>query len=158
MDQPSRSTNTNTTDTSGATRLDPAPDAEARQAQEGWSETGALNNAALSGTSSSSLDDGANAGSGSAGASGGAQTYSGAAGGSNDLPGSGSGSTSSGGKSDFDAPNASFDTDIGGKNDPGRAALGAMEARNMPSAGGAGPRQEKVTKDGQFDVLDETSA
>ncbi|KAF1945934.1 hypothetical protein EJ02DRAFT_395188 [Clathrospora elynae] len=36
--QPSASTNTNNTDTSNATRLDPAVDAHAREAQEGWNE------------------------------------------------------------------------------------------------------------------------
>lgn len=36
--QPSSSTTTNTTDTSNATRLNPAVDAEARDAQQGWSE------------------------------------------------------------------------------------------------------------------------
>ena len=42
MSQPSRSTNTNTTDTSNAIRLDPAADAEARAASEGWQEEGML--------------------------------------------------------------------------------------------------------------------
>lgn len=41
--QPSHSTTTNTTDTSGATKLAPAVDAETREAQEGWSETQQLN-------------------------------------------------------------------------------------------------------------------
>ena len=41
--QPSYSTTTNTTDVSGATRLEPAPDAEARQASEEWSESSQLN-------------------------------------------------------------------------------------------------------------------
>ncbi|CAO2651961.1 Nn.00g002440.m01.CDS01 [Neocucurbitaria sp. VM-36] len=36
--QPSSSTTTNITDTSNATKLDPAVDAQAREAQEGWSE------------------------------------------------------------------------------------------------------------------------
>jgi hypothetical protein len=36
--QPSSSTTTNTTDTSNATKLNPAVDAEARDAQAGWSE------------------------------------------------------------------------------------------------------------------------
>ncbi|KAF2126951.1 hypothetical protein P153DRAFT_399031 [Dothidotthia symphoricarpi CBS 119687] len=40
--QPSASTTTNTTDTSNATRLDPAIDAETRGAQEGWSEESQL--------------------------------------------------------------------------------------------------------------------
>jgi hypothetical protein len=41
--QPSKSTNTNNTDTSGATKLNPAVDAEAREATEGWGETQQLN-------------------------------------------------------------------------------------------------------------------
>lgn len=36
--QPSASSNTNNTDTSNATRLDPAVDAHTREAQEGWNE------------------------------------------------------------------------------------------------------------------------
>ncbi|KAF2220469.1 hypothetical protein BDZ85DRAFT_302744 [Elsinoe ampelina] len=41
--QPSKSTTTNTTDTSGATELAPAPNADARLAEEEWSETRQLN-------------------------------------------------------------------------------------------------------------------
>jgi len=41
--QPSYSTNTNNTDTSGAARLNPAVDAEAREATEAWSETQQMN-------------------------------------------------------------------------------------------------------------------
>ncbi|KAF2686980.1 hypothetical protein K458DRAFT_416300 [Lentithecium fluviatile CBS 122367] len=41
--QPSKSTNTNNTDVSSATKLNPAVDAEAREAQEGWNETAQLN-------------------------------------------------------------------------------------------------------------------
>ncbi|EAT81932.1 hypothetical protein HBI56_083210 [Parastagonospora nodorum] len=40
--QPSASSNTNNTDTSNATRLDPAVDAHAREAQDGWSEEQSL--------------------------------------------------------------------------------------------------------------------
>lgn len=41
--QPSKSTTTNTTNTSGATKLDAAVDAEAREAQQGWNENVQLN-------------------------------------------------------------------------------------------------------------------
>jgi hypothetical protein len=41
--QPSAGTTTNNTDTSGATVLPPAVDAESREAQEGWSENAQLN-------------------------------------------------------------------------------------------------------------------
>ena len=43
--QPSASTTTNTTDTSSATKLDPAVDAQAREAQEGWSEEKTISSA-----------------------------------------------------------------------------------------------------------------
>ena len=59
---------------------------------------------------------------------------------------------------DSDAPNASFNTDIGGKDDPGRVALGEMQGENTPFAGGAGPKQGQVSNDGQFDVLKEESS
>ena len=155
MNQPSASTNTNTTDTSGARTLDAAPDAEARLAQEGWHETSQLNaGSSLSGQSS-----------GGAG-----PTYSAAvsgAGGENVNPASGAGSAQAGapkgqnlqeGGFSSDAPNASFNTDIGAKNDPGRAALGKMEASDVPVGGGEGLRQGQISKDGQFDALGETSA
>ena len=59
---------------------------------------------------------------------------------------------------DSSAPNASYTTDIGGKNDPGRVALGQMEEENTPFAGGAGPKDGKVSNDGQYDTLGETNA
>lgn len=57
-----------------------------------------------------------------------------------------------------DEPNASFNNDVGGENDPGRAALGTMQARDVPVAGGAGARHGEISNDGQFDSLDDTSA
>ncbi|KAK3722400.1 hypothetical protein LTR37_002391 [Vermiconidia calcicola] len=157
MDQPSRSTNTNTTDTSGATQLDPAPDAEARQASAEWSENSQMN--AAEGL-------GQDAGKG--------PTYSGAAqgGGVSDSTNSAThpagfaandnlqprGKNITEGGFDGNEPNASFTTDIGGKDDPGRAALGGMQQGNVPSAGGAGPREGEVTNDGQYDVLKDASA
>ena len=69
-----------------------------------------------------------------------------------DLP---KGQNISEGGFDSDAPNASFNTDIGGKDDPGRRAIQQMD---VPSSGG-GPRQEEVTNDGQYDALEnETSS
>jgi hypothetical protein len=59
---------------------------------------------------------------------------------------------------DSNAPNASFTTDIGGENDPGRAALNQIEASNVPVSGGAGARQQQVTGNGQYSNLGETSA
>jgi hypothetical protein len=50
--QPSSSTTTNTTDTSNATKLDAAVDAEARGAQEGWNEEKIMNSGKGLGSSS----------------------------------------------------------------------------------------------------------
>lgn len=154
MDQPSSSTTTNTTDTSGATTLDPAPTAEAREAQEGWSETSAMN----AGSQLGGNDSGSGAG----------PTYSSVAGGGsssgsseNDRPvgsGGAKGQNIQEGGFSSDEPNASFTQDIGGKDDPGRVALGAFQARDAPVSGGAGPRQGEISNDGQYDALGETSA
>ena len=163
MNQPSRSTNTNNTDTSGATTLDAAPDAEARAAQEGWSETGALNAASGESGIRSGLSGGSSQGqSGSSGPSSGG-SYAAAAGGSSGPVGGSSSSAGSSGEpslNDGNAPNSSYTTDIGGKDDPGRAALGGMQAGNvpLPTSGTTGGREGQVTGDGQFDALDETSA
>lgn len=54
---------------------------------------------------------------------------------------------------DTGAANASYSTDIGGKRDPGRVALGQFEEQNESAAGGAGPKQSRVTNDGQFESL-----
>ena len=59
-----------------------------------------------------------------------------------------------GGFDSEDSKNASFTTDIGGKNDPGRAATEQFQTSNATSAGGKGPRQHEVTGDGQYDVLE----
>lgn len=164
MSQPSRSVNTATTDISGATRLEPAPDAEARLASEEWNEASKLQSN-LGSTTGANLGSSA-----SGGAPAGVEPYNTAA-----APSSGTAST--GGVTDttnsqsmpkgkniteggFDpnAPNASNNTDIGSRRDPGRVALQGFEEDNVPSAGGAGPRQGEVTNDGQYDILKETSA
>jgi hypothetical protein len=141
--QPSHSTNTNTTDTSNATRLDAAPDAEARQASEEWSENAQLNAGnALSGKG---------------------PTYNTATGSGDGAPTATAGNTAPQPKGkniqeggfDSDAPNASYTTDIGGKDDPGRVAL---QRADVPVAGGAGPRESEISGDGQFDSLKDASA
>ncbi|KAK5130432.1 hypothetical protein LTR08_002131 [Meristemomyces frigidus] len=177
MDQPSSSTNTNNTDISGATTLNAAPNADARDAKEAWSESSKIN-AGEGLSSSSGSGESRSGGSSTFTTSGGSSGFPSSGGDENSNPSSGSGSggrsgngsgstggaaqpkgdnLQEGGFSSED-PNSSFDTDIGGKNDPGRAALGTMEASNVPFAGGAGPRQGEVTQDGQFDALGETSA
>ena len=49
--------------------------------------------------------------------------------------------------------NASFTSDIGDENDPGRAAEGSFQRQTVGNEG-SGPRQKEVTGDGQFDVLE----
>ncbi|THW01019.1 hypothetical protein D6D02_03558 [Aureobasidium pullulans] len=148
--QPSSSTTTNNTDISGATTLQAASDAEARQALEGWNEEAQLN--AARGLSSDHGSRAAPPPTSSYLANGPANT-SGTAG---QAP---HGKNISEGGFDSNAPNASFNNDIGGKNDPGRAALNDMQRNAQQSAGDAGiPKQGGVSNDGQFDALKDTSA
>ncbi|CAK4030584.1 Hypothetical predicted protein [Lecanosticta acicola] len=161
MDQPSAGTTANTTDTSNATRLEPAPDAEARAATSEWSENAQLNAGKTLGkesgvgpTYNAAVGDASN----SSSVAGPAPGYA-----SHPAPSMGDtfapkGKNIQEGGFDSGAPNASFTTDIGGKNDPGRVALGRMEESNVPVSGGAGARQQNITGDGQFDNLDEASA
>jgi hypothetical protein len=136
--QPSTSTTTNNTDTSGATTLQAAPDAEARQALENWNEEVEFNT-----------------GKGLASAPVAVSSYL-ANKGATDSP---HGKNITEGGFDGGAPNASFNGDIGGKNDPGRKALGDMQRNALQAAGDAGgERQGKVIDDGQFDVLGDASA
>jgi len=144
MSQPSYSTTTNTADISSATRLDPASDAEARKASEEWSEAAQLN-----------------AGAGLGKDAGHGPTYNTPGGVSDttdqagaprgeDLP---KGKNLTEGGFDAEAPNASYSTAIGTKEDPGRVALQQFEQENVPFAGGAGPREGQVSSDGQYDAL-----
>jgi len=164
LDQPARSLTANTTDTSNATKLDSAVSAGVREEQDEWRENQQLNAAGTLGGKESGVGP----------------TYNKTVSGATNQSGSGQGAQAPGyaahpapsmgdnfqpkgknlteGGFDSDGPNASFITDIGGKNDPGRAALNAMEASNVPSAGGAGPRETQVSGDGQYSALDETSA
>lgn len=148
MAQPSRSVNTNTTDTSGATVLDAAPDAEARRVGEEWGENKALNAGGELGGQGSSGQPSAS----SAAMAAGGPTSSTTSGSVEDRA-QPKGQNITEGGFDADAPNASYTGDIGGKNDPGRAALGKFEAENVPVAGSAGERQQKVTGEGQFGSL-----
>ncbi|KAK4546796.1 hypothetical protein LTR36_001528 [Oleoguttula mirabilis] len=174
MAQPSASTTTNNTETSGATTLEAAPSAAARGGaqEEGGSERklgggNGSGSAAGGSTTYTSFATGGSLG----GTSGGSSSTTGGGSDENTAPNSGSTTSSSNTGSDStkpkgeniteggfssEDPNASFTTDIGGQNDPGRAALGKMAA--APAAGGAGPRQDGVSGDGQYDALDEASA
>ena len=60
-----------------------------------------------------------------------------------------------GGFDDDPSNNASFNTDIGTENDPGRKAVGDMQKKAQTASGGTGPRQAPGESDNsQYDVLD----
>jgi hypothetical protein len=156
--QSARGTTTNNYDTSGATTLEAAPDAEARMATEEWSE-----NAALKAGRGLSSDDYSSGGSytKSSGSDEDTSKYSAAASGAYDEPPKSRphGRDITEGGFDDSAPNASFNQDIGGKNDPGRLAeqqFAKSNARNAATAGFEGGREE--TEVGSFDKLGEESA
>jgi len=175
----------NTTDTSGATKLDPAPDAQEREAKSAWQETsdsakgpggvkyaeGAGGQGDFSGHHSQQGYVG--------GPSSGQQQQSGSGAQYNTSEGAYSADPApsyvSSGYSDpaqsgkphgkniteggFDADpskNASFTSDIGDKNDPGRAAENQFQRQGMESGldAGGGPRQKEITGDGQYDSLE----
>ncbi|KAL8680213.1 MAG: hypothetical protein Q9186_003571 [Xanthomendoza sp. 1 TL-2023] len=59
-----------------------------------------------------------------------------------------------GGFESDDSKNASFTSEIGSENDPGRAAEEQFQTTAQGAAGGKGEVQRELTKDGQFDVLE----
>lgn len=220
----------NNTDTSAATTLAPAPDAQEREAKAAWQETsdsikgssgaksdyesgsqqkssGEHSTEEYSGGSSGVKSDsesgsqetssGGHSTEGSSGGSSGAKPDYGSgsqqkSSGSHRTEGSSGGSTSAqsstGGSADaapsylssavsdaaksgkphgkniteggFDADpskNASFNSEIGGENDPGRAAENQFQRQTMQSGNDAAPgvpRQKGLSDDGQFDVLE----
>ncbi|KAF2817370.1 uncharacterized protein BDZ99DRAFT_493202 [Mytilinidion resinicola] len=173
--QKSAGSTANNRDTSGATTLDAAPDAEAREAQEEWSETSQLNAGrglgkdAGRGPSYNTPADDARNNSGTG--TGEYNTTTGGSGGVDQAPTGGyAGSAELGrdqgefkphgkniteGGFDSGAPNASFHQEIGGSKDPGRLAEAKFENQNAQSGydGGSGPRQSEVTGEGQYNTL-----
>ncbi len=155
MAQPSRSVNTNTTDTSNATRLAPAPDAEARQVSEEWNETAALNTGL---GSNSNQSGGGSAWYTSSDSTGGVADQTNREQSTTGDSFKPKGQNITEGGFDSDAPNASFNTDIGGKDDPGRLGLNQIQEENTPFAGGAGPRETQISGSKQFGDLEETES
>lgn len=162
--QPSKGTTANVKDISNATILDPAPDAEARQATEEWNESAILNTGLGQGKaagrgptwnipdgSTSNTTQPANVNVDPSNADAGQQ-------GTEDemRP---KGRNVHEGDFDNDAPNASFNNEIGTENDPARFAESQFEQRNARNAGDAGyARDMNTTDEGQFDALKEESA
>jgi len=177
--QTAKGTTANNTDTSGAHTLEAAQSAGVRDAAKGYDE-----NAELSKGSSKTEGVGPtySEATGSSGTdSHGSKPYNTRTGGTNQggtapsyvaadaasqADGKPKGANLKEGGFDSDAKNASFDSDIGDKNDPGRlaenkfaAASGVGGANTMGSvSGNASTRQTGVTNDGQYDALKETEA
>jgi hypothetical protein len=141
--QPSAGSTANNEDTSNATRLAPAVDAEAREAQEGWSETSQLN--ASRGLRDSKTETGnhENVIGGYAGAAEKARAPG-------ELRPKGNNITEGG--FDSSGPNASFNNaEVGSKKDPGRVAEAKFQRENAAVAGVG--KQEGDTGDSVFDAL-----
>lgn len=149
------------TDISSATRLDPASDAEARMAQSDWAEEQQLGSArttypdALGGQAKGLAVENTERGAAShAGTAPGYVTSQHVSGGHPKGA-----NLKEGGFVSDDRKNASFTSDIGTRNDPGRAAEHAFERANAGSADATLPRQKGVTGDTHYETLDnETSA
>jgi len=141
------------TNTSGAQRLDPTPDAESRQdgsgaypdalggqdRSTGAGQTGAYTSGGHGGTGGSAHADTA-------------PSYVNA---DRDASyGNPKGRNLTEGGFSSDEKNASFSTDIGGKNDPGRLAEQNFQTSNANTRGAAGlPTQKGTTGDSQYGVL-----
>lgn len=158
MAQSSAGLTTNTTDTSAARTLDPAPDAESRDTQQEWSEQSQLN---------AGIGLGKDAGRG--------PTYNipDASGASNvdvaptafsagklhekDQKPKGKNLTE--GDIPDNAPNASFNGEIGTMKDPGRVAEQHFQRLAQQSGVDAtAPKDKSVTGDHPYSALSETSA
>lgn len=144
--------------TSGATRLDPASDAEARLAQGDWEEERKLGAAA---TSYPSAAGGQSKGLAVENTEGSYETDS-AAGTApsyvnsqfQDQAGPKGKNLTEGGFESNDSKNASFNNEIGTKNDPGRLAEEKMQRANADAAGDAAmPRQKGMSGDNEYDAL-----
>ncbi|KAF2798191.1 hypothetical protein K505DRAFT_296976 [Melanomma pulvis-pyrius CBS 109.77] len=142
--QPSKSTTSNITDTSNATRLAPAVDAEAREAQDGWGETSQLNASHSLSNSAPATDDAVSGG------------YAGAAD-AERAPGElrPKGKNITEGGFDDGAPNASFNNVVGGRKDPGSLAEEKFVRENAKVAGGGGGTGDgELTGESGFDGLE----
>ncbi|KAI9734602.1 MAG: hypothetical protein M1834_002203 [Cirrosporium novae-zelandiae] len=155
----------NDIDTSSATKLEVAPDAEARESTEAWKEE-------TKGVAGTKYPEGLGGqgdfpGQHSAARYAGRSTSSKQSRSEGTAPGYISsqfiadakpkGKNLQEGGFDSNAQNASFGSDIGTKNDPGRVAESKFQRDNMQSGYDAagGPRQKGVSGDSQYDILKE---
>jgi len=138
------------TNTSGATTLEPAADAEARSSGAGsypGSLGGQAKDLAVENTSGSS-----DTGLGGTSSAGVAPTYVNSQ--YVDAAGPKGKNLTEGGFESNDSKNASFNGDIGGKNDPGRLAEEKFQRSNADAAGDAAmPRQQGDVGDNAYESL-----
>ena len=150
------------TNTSGATRLHPASDAEARMAEDDWAEEkklgagsttypnaagGQSKGLAVENTQGSYQTGGTSSNADTAPSYVSSQYV--------DPAGPKGANLTEGGFESNDRNNASFNSDIGTKNDPGRAAELKFQRANADAAGDAArPRQKGTTADTHYDALD----
>ncbi|OCL01974.1 hypothetical protein AOQ84DRAFT_349862 [Glonium stellatum] len=166
MSQPSRSTTTNNRDASSATTLAPAKDSEDREAKEGRNESEELNAGRGLGKATGrgptyATPDNDRAATGRSGGGHNANIaptggYAGSAEqarGENEFKPHGKNITEGG--FDSNAPNASFNQEIGTDKDPGRLAEQNLEGRNVQNAydSSSGSRQSGITGEGTYDPL-----
>ena len=148
--------------TSGATRLDPASDAEARLAKEDAKEEHKLGSGATSYPSSAGGQSKGLAVENTEGSyeTGGASSNAGTAPSYvnsqfiKDQAGPHGKNLTEGGFESDDSKNASFNQEIGTENDPGRLAEEKMQRTNADAGGDAAmPRQRGVTGDNEYSAL-----
>ncbi|KAL2073407.1 hypothetical protein VTL71DRAFT_10731 [Oculimacula yallundae] len=141
--------------TSGARRIDPAVDAEARMAEDDWAEEKKLGAA----TSSTTYPDAVGGQRGSNAESGGSENRTGTAPSYvnsqfNDTAGPKGKNLHEGGFESRDANNASFNSEIGSKNDPSRLAEREFQRQNADFDGIAGmPKQAGSLEDNTYETL-----
>lgn len=153
--QPAKSTTTNTTDTSAATKLDAAPNAGVRHDGQGSVD------GTHTGTEHHERHDHHGNHHGGHHHHGGHSQHTGTANPDHAAPPASKpkGENLKEGGFDSSAPNASYSTAIGTKKDPGRVAVHDAAAHAVEHAGDAGrPKDKVLSRDGQYDVLDETKA
>jgi hypothetical protein len=146
------------TTTSGAIRLDPASDAEARLAQDDWAEKrypesdgGQAKGLAVENTQGSYQTGGASSNSGMAPSYATSQYV--------DAGGPKGRNLTEGGFESNDSKNASFNSEVGTKRDPGRAAELKFQTENADTAGNAAIPAQGAAGDAPYDILQpETSA
>ncbi|KAH7050247.1 hypothetical protein B0J12DRAFT_90491 [Macrophomina phaseolina] len=172
--QSSAGTTTNTTDTSAARTLDPAPDAETRDAQNEWNEQSQMNagrglgkdagrgptyNTQDKSTGSADASGGPGYTTGGDSANAGVAPTAFSAGKLHEKDQKPKGKNITEGDIPDNAPNASFNGEVGTDKDPGRVAEQGFQRHAQQSGVDATAPKDKSQKgDHPYSALEETSA